>query len=65
MSKYIGTVNVAGKYILESTGIPFSFMPNRVTEHGIVITWDALEIVEPTPLVGAGEDYGCGKYNGD
>ena len=54
-----------GKQILESTVYDLEFIPVKVTAHGVIITWEAYHVVPILSLVGAGDDYGRGRYMGD
>jgi hypothetical protein len=61
----LGVVNCMGKQILESTVYDLEFIPVKVTAHGVIITWEAYHVVPILSLVGAGDDYGRGRYMGD
>jgi quercetin dioxygenase-like cupin family protein len=67
MSKtLLGTVNIGGKEILERSGEVIHFEKNKVSQHGVVITWDAYLIKVLDSMPGAQFDYEiAGKYHGD
>lgn len=46
IKKSIGLVNCCGKEVLESTGRTFSFVASGITSQGVVVLWEAWEVVE-------------------
>lgn len=50
IKKSIGLVNCYGKEILESTARTFEYSVSGVTSQGVVILWEAWEVLPDEPI---------------